>query len=66
MGALLGLISHSARLVLVEGSVPTAVFAVACLGSLWAQRPLVYRLALEFTSGRTPAKGQEMTPVLAA
>jgi len=60
VGALLGLISHSARLVLVEGSVPTAVFAVACLGSLWAQRPLVYRLALEFV-GPDTAKGQEMT-----
>ena len=60
VGALLGLISHSARLVLVEGSVPTAVFAVACLGSLWAQRPLVYRLALEFV-GPDTTKGHEMT-----
>jgi intracellular septation protein A len=60
VGTVLGLISHSARLVLVEGSVPTAVFAVACLGSLRAQRPLVYSLALEFVGPDSP-KGQEMT-----
>ena len=60
VGAVLGLVSHSARLVLVEGSVPTAVFAVACLGSLRAQRPLVYSLALEFV-GPDTAKGREMT-----
>ena len=39
VGTVLGLVTHSARLVLVEGSVPTAVFGVACLGSLWARRP---------------------------
>jgi len=60
VGAVLGLVSHSARLVLVEGSVPTAVFGVACLGSLSAQRPLVYSLALEFV-GPDTAKGREMT-----
>ncbi|MGH3254560.1 MAG: VC0807 family protein [Streptosporangiaceae bacterium] len=59
VGTVLGLVSHSARLVLVEGSVPTAVFAVACLASLGAQRPLVYSLALEFV-GPDTAKGQEM------
>src|SRR5580704_13278856 len=37
VGTVLGLISHSARLVLMEGSVPTAIFGVACLGSLWTQ-----------------------------
>jgi len=60
VGTVLGLVSHSARLVLVEGSVPTVVFAVACLGSLRARRPLVYSLALEFV-GPDTAKGQEMT-----
>jgi len=60
VGSVLGLVTHSARLVLVEGSVPTAVFGVACLGSLWARRPLMLSFALEFT-GPDTAKGQEMT-----
>jgi hypothetical protein len=59
MGTVLGLVSHSARLVLVEGSVPTAVFGVACLGSLWARHPLMFSVVREFT-GPDTAKGQEM------
>jgi hypothetical protein len=59
-GTILGLISHSARLVLMEGSVPTAIFGLGCLGSLWARQPLMYRLALEFI-GPDSAKGREMT-----
>ena len=38
---------------LVEGSVPTAVFGVACLGSLWARHPLMFSFALEFTGPDT-------------
>lgn len=60
VGAVLGVVTHSGRLVLVEGSVPTAVFGVACLGSLLGQRPLMYGLALEFVGPET-AKGREMT-----
>ena len=60
VGTILGLISHSARLVLAEGSVPTAVFGVACLGSLRARRPLMFSLALEF-AGPDTARGREMT-----
>ena len=60
VGAVLGLVSHSARLLLVEGSVPTAIFGVACLGSLRARRPLMFSFALEFT-GPDTAKGREMT-----
>jgi intracellular septation protein A len=60
VGTVLGLVSHSARLVLVEGSVPTAVFGVVCLGSLWARHPLMFSFAREFT-GPDTAKGQEMT-----
>src|SRR5215471_15975098 len=48
VGTVVGLVSHDARLVLVEGSVPTAVFGLLCLGSLWTNRPLIYRFALEF------------------
>lgn len=58
-GTVLGLISHSARLVLMEGSVPTAIFGVACLGSLWTRRPLMYSFSVEFI-GPDTAKGREM------
>jgi hypothetical protein len=60
VGTILGLVSHSARLVLAEGSVPTAVFGFACLGSLRARRPLMFSFALEFTGSQT-AGGREMT-----
>ena len=48
VGTVLGLVTGNARLVLVEGSVPTAVFGLLCLGSLWSRRPLIFRFALEF------------------
>jgi intracellular septation protein A len=60
VGAVLGLVSHSTRLLLVEGSVPTAIFGVACLGSLRARRPLMFGFALEF-AGPDTARGAEMT-----
>ncbi len=59
VGAVLGLLSHSTRPLLVGGSAPTAVFAVACLGSLRARRPLMFSFALEFT-GPDTANGREM------
>ena len=47
VGTLLGLTSHNARLYLLGGSVPSAVFALGCLLSLRLRRPLIFRLALE-------------------
>src|SRR6516225_7261313 len=58
VGTVLGLLSGNPRLVLVEGSVPTAVFGLLCLGSLWARRPLIYRFAIEFIGADTP-KGRD-------
>src|SRR5690242_3754088 len=58
VGTVIGLLSGDPRLVLVEGSVPTAVFGLLCLGSLWARRPLIYRFAVEFIGPDTP-KGRE-------
>ena len=58
IGTALGLLSGDPRLVLVEGSVPTAVFGLLCLGSLWARRPLIYRFAIEFIGPDTP-KGRD-------
>jgi intracellular septation protein A len=60
VGTVLGLVSHNARLILVEGSVGTGVFAVGLLGSLLTSRPLMFRLAVEFI-GPDTAKGREMT-----
>ena len=54
VGTVLGLVSGNPRLVLVEGSVPTAVFGLLCLGSLWARRPLIYRFAVEFIGAGHP------------
>jgi hypothetical protein len=54
VGTVLGLVSGNARLVLIEGSVPTAVFGLMCLGSLRSRRPLIFRFALEFMGADTP------------
>jgi hypothetical protein len=59
VGTVLGLVSHSARLLLVEGSVPTGVLGVACLISIRARRPLMFIFALEFV-GPDTAQGREM------
>jgi hypothetical protein len=58
VGTILALISGNERLILAEGSVPTAIFGFACLGSLWASRPLIFRFALEFIGADTP-KGRD-------
>ncbi len=58
VGTVVGLVTGSAHLVLLDGSVPTFVFGVVCLGSLWSTYPLIYRFALEAMGGDTP-KGQE-------
>ncbi|MGH3204789.1 MAG: VC0807 family protein [Streptosporangiaceae bacterium] len=58
VGTVLGLASGSPRLVLVEGSVPTGIFGLVCLGSLWTRRPLMFRFALEFIGPETP-KGRD-------
>jgi hypothetical protein len=50
-GTIMGLVSHSARLVLMEGSVPTAVFALACFGSLLTSKPMLLRIALQTNAG---------------
>jgi hypothetical protein len=58
-GAILGLVSHSARAVLLEGSVPTALFGLACLGSLPTQRPIMFSFSVEFIGPHT-TQGREM------
>jgi hypothetical protein len=60
MGSILGLTTHNPRLYLAEGSVPSVVFAVACLVSLRTREPLIYRIALEFV-GPDTRRGREIT-----
>lgn len=55
---LLGLATGSARVVLLEGAVPTAAFGALCLGSLWSSRPLMFRFAHQFIGEDTP-KGRD-------
>jgi hypothetical protein len=50
-GTVLGLATHSARLVLMEGSVPTALFGLGCLGTLATSKPMLLRIAAETTAG---------------
>ena len=59
VGTVLGLISNNARLYLVEGAVPSLVFALACLGTLRASKPLIYRFAVELLGPDTP-KGRDV------
>jgi hypothetical protein len=59
VGSVLGLVTHSTRLVLVEGSVPTGVFGLGCLGSLWARYPLMFTFFTEVI-GPDSARGREM------
>ena len=61
VGTLLGLTSHNARLYLLEGSVPSVVFALGCLLSLRLRlrRPLIFRLAMELL-GPDTRKGRDV------
>ena len=59
VGTLLGLTSHNARLYLLEGSVPSAVFALGCLFSLRLRQPLIFRLAVELLGPGT-RKGRDV------
>lgn len=58
VGSLIGLATGNTRLLLLKGSLPTAVFGVLCLASLWSSRPLIFRFALEFKGADTP-KGRQ-------
>ena len=60
VGTVAGLVSDNARFYLVEGAVPSLVFALACLGSLRSKRPLIYRFAVELIGPDTP-KGRDVT-----
>jgi phosphatidyl-myo-inositol dimannoside synthase len=58
-GTVVGLISHSARLFLLEGSVPSLVFALAWLASLRTSQPLIFRFAVELL-GPDTEKGRDV------
>ena len=58
VGAVLGLVSRTPKMVLDEGSVSTGVFGLICLGSLATDKPMMYRFALEFI-GPDTERGRE-------
>jgi hypothetical protein len=60
VGTVAGLVSHNPRLYLVEGAVPSLVFALACLISLRSAKPLIYRFAVEILGPDSP-KGRDVT-----
>ncbi len=53
-GVILGLASGNARLVVIEGSVPTGVFGLYTLGSLFSPRPMMFRFPLQAMGADTP------------
>jgi hypothetical protein len=57
LGTVVGLASGSARLYLLDGIVPTVVLGLACLVSLLAYRPIMFRFALE-TMGEDSPRGR--------
>ena len=54
LGTVVGLLSGSARLYLLDGLVPLVALGAACLASLLSSRPLMYRVALETMGDGTP------------
>jgi hypothetical protein len=58
VGTVAGLVSNNARFYLIEGAVPSLVFALACLVSLRFSKPLIYRLAVDVLGPDSP-KGRE-------
>lgn len=58
LGTVVGLVSESARLVLIDGTVPTVALGLACFGSFLSARPLMYRVALQFI-GPDSAQGRD-------
>ena len=54
LGTVVGLLSGSARLYLLDGLVPLVAIGAACLASLLSPRPLMYRIALETMGEGTP------------
>lgn len=60
IGSLLGLTTHDPKLYLLEGSLPSAAFAVLCLVSLRSDKPLIYRIAAEVL-GPDSKRGSRMT-----
>jgi hypothetical protein len=54
LGTVVGLLSGSARLYLLDGLVPLVALGAACLVSLLSSRPLMYRVALETMGDGTP------------
>lgn len=62
-GVILGLVTHSSRALLLEGSVVTGTFGLAALTSLRARRPLMFHFALASMGGRTQSRAGSLIAV---
>jgi len=56
VGAVTSLLTGSVFVALVKDSFLTATFGLICLGSLLAQRPLLFTITRQFTAGNDPAR----------
>jgi hypothetical protein len=59
IGISLGLLTHDAQLVLLEGAIPTLLFSLACLVSVLLRRPLMFVL-LQATVGHRGITATEL------
>ena len=59
VGSALGLLTHDARIVLLDGIVPTAAFGLILLGSLLFEQPLFYHFGLQAHGGLTTPGGRD-------
>lgn len=59
LATLIGLVTGSGRLYLLDGAILTGVFGVVCLLSLATPRPLMFYFALATNGGLESAKGRE-------
>lgn len=59
LATLIGLVTGSGRLYLLDGAILTGVFGLVCLASLATSRPLMFHFALVSNGGPESAKGRE-------
>ena len=59
LATLIGLVTGSGRLYLLDGAILTGVFGLVCLASLATSRPLMFHFALASNGGPESAKGRE-------
>jgi intracellular septation protein A len=56
IGTAVSLLTHSVFIGLIKASFLTAIFGLICLGSLFAERPLMFYVIRQFVAGDDPAR----------